>query len=74
MSSIENKLEQKIEELKNKIKHLKSRQKYGLVWEHKLEEFDALTKNSFPILRAKNDNLYPDINVNIAKGGARFTR
>ncbi len=69
MNTQENKLKQKIEELEYQIKHLKSRKKYGLVWEDKLEEFEIIAKNAFPILKAKNDNSYPDINVDIAGGG-----
>ncbi len=47
----------------------KSCKRYALVWKDKLEEFEIIAKNAFPILKAKNDNSYPDINVDIAGGG-----
>lgn len=49
-----------VENLKQEIKQLKSRKRYGLVWENKVEKFDKDSKDALPILREKG-NKYPDI-------------
>ncbi|WP_201340689.1 hypothetical protein [Abyssogena phaseoliformis symbiont] len=68
MNTQENKLKQKIEELEHQIKHLKSRKRYGLVWEKKPEEFEIIAKNAFSYFKSQNDKTYSDINVDIARG------
>lgn len=57
--STENLLKE-IGSLKSGIKQLKSRKRYGLVWENKIEKFDVESKDALPILREKGNN-YPDI-------------
>ena len=52
-----------IEGLELKIKKLKDRKRYGLVWENKIEKFDKDSKDALPILREKGDK-YPDIITN----------
>ncbi len=47
----ENKLLKQIEELKNEIKSLKKRKKYGLVWEDKPEQVVLDCQNKLPILK-----------------------
>jgi len=49
-----------VENLKQEIKQLKSRKRYGLVWEDKIEKFEKDSKDALPILREKG-NKYPDI-------------
>ena len=43
-----------IESLKNEIKKLKARKRYGLVWENKPEQFAELCKEKLPILTEEN--------------------
>src|SRR3989344_1057876 len=52
-----------IADLELKIKKLKDRKRYGLVWENKIEKFDKDSKDALPILREKGDK-YPDIITN----------
>lgn len=50
-----------IEELKNEIKKLKSRKKYGLVWEEKEEQVVLDCQNKLPILKeVKNKEIKTD--------------
>ena len=44
---------EKITKLEKEIEKLKSRKKYGLVWEEKPEKFDEDSKNTLPILKEK---------------------
>ncbi len=64
MNKTTEELQQEIDELKSQVAHLKSCKRYGLVWEDKKEEFDKLSRNSFPVLTAKNDDNYPNISSN----------
>ena len=44
------KLLKEVESLKNEIKKLKSRKKYGLLWEEKPEQIAELCKNKLPVI------------------------
>ena len=52
-----------IVDLELKIKKLKDRKTYGLVWENKIEKFDKDSKDALPFLEEREDK-YPDIITN----------
>jgi len=71
----ENELLKQIEELKNEIKKLKSRKKYGLVWEEKEEQVVLDCQNKLPILKevkSKAINTDKDKPVNILIEGDNY--
>jgi len=75
MSKKENELLKQIEELKNEIKNLKSRKKYGLVWEEKEEQVVLDCQNKLPILKeVKSKVIMTDKNnsVNILIEGDNY--
>lgn len=64
-----------IEDLKSEIKKLKSRKKYGLVWEDKPEEVFELCKEKLPVLeedQAKEIKTAKDKTVNILIEGDNY--
>jgi adenine-specific DNA-methyltransferase len=75
MPNKENELLKQIEELKNEIKSLKKRKKYGLVWENKPEQVVLDCQNKLPILKeVKNREIKTDKNkpVNILIEGDNY--
>ncbi len=48
-------LQKENEDLKSEIKKLKSRKRYGLVWEHKTEQVAELCKTKLPVLTEDRD-------------------
>ncbi len=71
----ENELLKQIEELKKEIKKLKSRKKYGLVWEEKEEQVVLDCQNKLPILKevkSKAINTDKDKPVNILIEGDNY--
>lgn len=75
MPNKENELLKQIEELKNEIKNLKNRKKYGLVWEDKPEQVVLDCQSKLPILKeVKNREIKTDKNkpVNILIEGDNY--
>ena len=66
MSQTEKELHAQIADLQSEIKKLKTRKKYGLVWEDKPEEVEEQLRDNLPVLKEVkekaiiNGNDYPN--------------
>ncbi len=54
---LQSSLPKEVENLRSEIKKLKSRKKYGLVWDDKSEQVVELCKEKLPVLEAKTDKI-----------------